>query len=581
MSNLRPAWAPADDPSSVPDWRRMVDALPLGVILLEGDSLLVRYVNAAGRQWVGAVPGSTFAQALAQAGGLSSLAPAILDQVSHWMGGRNSGVANWRVIDPVAGCLAVTVRWRPLGGGPDGPRQGMLVFGDSRDPDAPRDHPPVYEFLLRHDALTGLDNRTALLERLSGMIARTPAESFALLKLDLDDFKRINDSLGHAAGDVVLVTVAERLRASCGDDDVVVRSGADEFIVLLRGVGERAIADNRARTLVTRISEPLSAAGVSIGLSASVGIVIWPADGQTLERLLRSMDQALYAAKRASGRGSRRFSGADTASESLASLVLERELAEAIEAHQFELYFQPQLRVADGSLAGVEALVRWRHPTRGLLFPDTFIPLAEKLHLTLPMGDWIIGEALRRASGWRAEGLLAAPIAVNLSNHQMHWDGLLVSLERHFKGRPEQTSWLEMEITEGTLLDDLAQVRYRLARLNEMGFSVSVDDFGTGFFSPRHLRSLPIDKVKIDRSFISELHQGKEPMALARAIILMAGCLGKEVTAEGVETALQRDFLVDCGCHILQGNRISPPLPADAFTAWLVQFAASEGVTGL
>lgn len=577
MSEFVPAILPASHYAGDAAWQMLAQHLPNGVALLEGPTLRCQFANPAFCRLVNCgtaeIIGAELASEPVSKGwltpGYQALVGWMRDGVvreSEWLLTRADGTqalfsALWVPLEKSAIGSASSLPAAPGGA-------GFLVLTDPPVDQRATDFPSAFQFFLHHDPLTGLGNRQAFLSRLEQMLIE-PCGGFGLVQLDLNDFKRVNDSLGHSVGDAILVSIAERLRGCLSEGDLLVRYGGDEFLVLLSQVDQHKVADARARLMLMSVAEPLDLGGLSVSLTASAGLAMYPTDGVEAGRLLQAVDQALASAKAASGRGSRRFATADRSDSSLASLVLEGEIAHALESGQFELFFQPQILVADGSVSGVEALIRWRHPTRGLLFPDTFIPLAERVHLTIPMGDWILEEALRYAKAWRDEGLLAGRVAVNLSNHQMRWEGLVDSLARRLTLSPDDASLIELEVTEGTLLEDLASIQDRVSQLKSLGFALSVDDFGTGFFSPRHLLLLPIEKVKIDRSFISDLHRGEDTVALARAVIQMATCLGKYVVAEGVETQLQRDFLVSCGCHALQGNRISVPLPALEFYDWL------------
>ena len=447
----------------------------------------------------------------------------------------------------------------------NGERLDMTIVRDIRDR---REAQARIHYLAHHDSLTGLPNRATFLDQVERQLALAGQTPLALLFIDLDGFKRVNDSLGHLAGDRLLQAVGTRIRASLRSSDAVARFGGDEFIVMLPQATERPLAEEVARKLLVAIQQPMKLDGHAISVSASVGIAMFPADGQQALELLQRADKAMYLAK-AGGRSSLQFfdpARADTAYE---ALVLEAEIADALRREQFELHFQPQVRADDGALLGVEALLRWNHPERGLMLPDQFIPVAEQQRLTVPLGNWVLREALRNARRWQGLGHACGPVAVNLSNQQLRANGLVEGLRDLFRERRGDGALLELEITERTLLDDLPDVLERLVELKALGLRLSVDDFGTGYFSPRHLKELPIDKVKIDRSFVGDLPHAEGSVAIARAIIQMAGCLGKHVVAEGVENEAQCRFLAEHGCYALQGNAVAPPLTAAQFEAWL------------
>ena len=392
-----------------------------------------------------------------------------------------------------------------------------------------------------------------------------------------DVFKRVNDSLGHLVGDTLLRAVAERFTASLRATDVVSRFGGDEFMVLLPGLpgsdAHAGDAEEVAQKLLTTIGAPLDAEGRPLSVTPSIGIALYPGDAATPEELVRQADAAMYLAK-ARGRANYQFFDAGTAGLAYAELVLEGQLAQALERGEFELYFQPQVCARDGRLAGAEALLRWHHPQRGLLGADAFIGVAEQRQLMLPIGQWVIAQAARCAGRWRQLGLKVATVAANLSSVQFQSAGFLDGIEQLLPTEGLQPGMLELELTERMLMDDLPKVRERLGRLQTLGVKVSVDDFGTGYSSLGHLKELPIDKLKIDRSFVHDLPANRNSAAITRAIIQMGRSLGLTVVAEGVETEAQRAFLADNGCDELQGLLIGAPLSQADFEAWV---AARQG----
>ena len=454
----------------------------------------------------------------------------------------------------------------------NGERLRMTIVRDIRDRHAAQLH---IHHLAHHDALTGLPNRMSFMERLQALMASTQEteSQLALLFIDLDHFKRVNDSLGHLVGDTLLRTVAQRITACLRATDIVARFGGDEFIVLLPGMNaaQRGDVDEVAQKLLGAISAAVDAEGRPISVTPSVGIALFPGDGATPDELVKNADSAMYLAK-ARGRANYQFFDPSMASLAYAALVMEGQLAQGLARGEFELYFQPQVGARDGVLVGAEALMRWNHPERGLLQPDAFIPVAERQRLMLPIGAWVLREALRCALRWQAMGLGVAPVAVNLSTVQFQAPGFVEAVAAVLP--PGHDGLIELELTERMLMDDLPAVRQRLARLKELGLRISVDDFGTGYSSLGHLKSLPIDKVKIDRSFIHDLPQQRDSAAIARAIIQMGRSLGLTVIAEGVETEAQRDFLAAQGCDELQGTLISPPLSVAEFESWVAARAA-------
>jgi diguanylate cyclase (GGDEF)-like protein/PAS domain S-box-containing protein len=450
----------------------------------------------------------------------------------------------------------------------------MSVVRDLRDRNAAQAR---IHHLAHHDVLTGLPNRLAFMERLAHQLerARAGGAAVALLFIDLDHFKRVNDSLGHLVGDTLLQTVAARISACVRAGDLVARFGGDEFIVLLSDVGRDDVAQV-ALKLLNAVEVPVDAEGRAISVTPSVGIAMFPGDGDTPTELIKHADTAMYIAK-ARGRANYQFFDPAVASAAYAALVLESQLAQALERQEFVLHFQPQVRATDGSLAGVEALIRWNHPEQGLLWPDAFIPLAEQRRLMLPIGQWVLRSAARAARRWRAHGLIDVPIAVNLSSMQFHAEGFVEAVAQVLREEKVPGAWLELELTERMLMDDLRQVKHTLDQLKAMGIRISVDDFGTGYSSLAHLKELPIDSMKIDRSFVRDLPRERGSTAIARAVMQMAQGLEITVIAEGVENDEQRRFLVAEGCDVLQGELISRPLNAADLAAWVAERARLLG----
>jgi len=449
----------------------------------------------------------------------------------------------------------------------NGERMRMTIIRDLRDRHAAQAR---IHHLAHHDTLTGLPNRSAFMEYLEHLLvaAREGGSQLALLFIDLDHFKRINDSLGHLAGDTLLRTAASRITHGLRTTDIVARFGGDEFMVLLTNVAQRSDVSEVAQKLLAAIEAPLHAEGRPLSVTASLGIAMFPADGGSAEELIKHADTAMYLAK-ARGRAQFRFFDPVMASSAYAAMVMEGELGQALERGEFELYFQPQVSARDGSLVGAEALIRWHHPARGLLLPGEFIPVAEQQRLMLAIGQWVLREAARYAARWQAMGLNVSPVAVNLSTMQFQSPFFAESVAQVLREEGVEGRFIELELTERMLMDDLAEVNARLRQLSELGIRVSVDDFGTGYSSLGHLKELPIDKMKIDGSFVRDLPGNRGSTAITRAIIQMARSLGITAIAEGVETEAQRSFLTLNGCDELQGELISKPMSASAFEAWV------------
>ncbi|MEP7058063.1 MAG: EAL domain-containing protein [Caldimonas sp.] len=450
-------------------------------------------------------------------------------------------------------------------------RWRMTIVRDIRDRHAAQAR---IHHMAHHDALTGLPNRTAFMERLEQtmLAARLERTRLALLFVDLDHFKRVNDSLGHSVGDALLRTVAGRLVGALRATDVVARFGGDEFMVLLPGLpadpARRDDVERVAQKLLAVIEAPIHVENRPLSVTPSIGIALYPGDGDTPNEMIEHADSAMYRAK-ARGRANHQFFDPVMASSAYAALVMEGELAQALERGEFELHFQPQVRAADGRLVGAEALIRWNHPERGLLLPDEFIPVAEQRRLMLPIGQWVLAEAVRCATRWRERGLAVAPVAVNLSTVQFHSIGFIDAVAQVLPAGGVGAGLIELELTERMLMDDVADVKQRLMRLKALGLSISVDDFGTGYLSLGHLKELPIDKVKIDRSFVHDLPDDRDSAAITRAIVQMGHSLEITVIAEGVETEAQARFLSELGCDELQGVWVGAPLPVAQFEAWV------------
>lgn len=453
----------------------------------------------------------------------------------------------------------------------DGEKLRMAVVRDIRDRLASEAR---IQHLAHHDGLTGLLNRSAFMDRMSLLMKRAErkSETLALLFIDLDNFKRVNDSLGHLEGDQVLTTVSERLVGALRGSDLVGRFGGDEFVVLLTDLTSRADIVVVLEALLSVVEVPVKADGRALSVTPSIGVAVYPDDGQQADELIQHADTAMYRAK-ARGRATYQFFEPALAETAYADLVLEAELAQGLTRNEFELFFQPQVEASSGQLSGAEALLRWRHPQRGLLSPDAFIFVAERHRLMLSLGEWVLREAAATARRWREQGLTSGHgpmrIAVNLSRMQFHLDGFAETVARVLTDAAAKGQWLELELTERMLIDDIAHAPATLAQLRALGLTVSVDDFGTGYTSLAHLTELPLDKLKIDQSFVARLPDDVGAQAITRAIVQMAVGLGLTVTAEGVRTAAQWQLLASWGCQQLQGELVGSPMPAAEFEAWV------------
>ena len=424
--------------------------------------------------------------------------------------------------------------------------------------------------LAHHDALTGLPNRGAFIERANVLLAQAQASGQrpAMLFVDLDHFKRVNDSLGHPAGDKLLQTVAERIIGTVREADLVARFGGDEFVLLMAGAASEAAVAEVAAKLVAAIGAPLRVEGASISVTPSIGVAQFPEHGQSAAELIKHADTAMYRAK-ARGRAGFEFFRPAMAEQARAELAMESRLTQAVQGHEFVLHYQPQLRLGTGELVGIEALVRWQHPELGLLLPDQFIPLAEARRVILPMGEWVLATALRQAVHWHQTGQARVPVAVNLSALQFQAHDFVVTIEQALSLAGASGDMLELELTERMLMDDLAAVQTVLLHLRGLGVRLAVDDFGTGYTSLKHLKDLSIDRLKIDRCFVQGLPGDAGSAAIAAAIVQMGHGLGLEVLAEGVETAAQRAYLLALGCDAQQGLLEGEAMTAERLQLWL------------
>jgi diguanylate cyclase (GGDEF)-like protein len=420
--------------------------------------------------------------------------------------------------------------------------------------------------LATHDALTGLPNRVLLDDRLQQAIAHAERDgrAFAVLVCDLDRFKLINDSLGHRAGDELLQEVARRLTTVVRTTDTVARFGGDEFVLIGTSVADTEDAGGLAARVMDVLQAPVRIAAIDIHTSPSIGIAMYPDDGETIQALLAHADAAMYTAKQ-NGRGTfRRYeSGMHAGTED--RVQLESDLHNALASNQFELYYQPKVDTRTGEVRSAEALIRWVHPARGVISPADFIPLAEECGLIGAIGAWVIREACRQARAWQIDGVPTLRVSVNLSASQFRDVGLVDSIRRSLDDAGLEARYLEVELTESAVMSDPEQSIAILEQLSAMGVLVSVDDFGTGYSSMSYLRRFPIDKLKIDRVFINEIVSRPEDASIVRAIVSLAHSLRLKVVAEGVETPAQLEFLKTAGCDEYQGYHFSRPLPALEF----------------
>jgi diguanylate cyclase (GGDEF)-like protein len=418
------------------------------------------------------------------------------------------------------------------------------------------------EYLASHDSLTKLPNREMFNELLRCAIeaARRHQRQFAVLFIDLDRFKVINDSLGHDAGDNLLVEIANRLRHTLRSSDVVARLGGDEFVVILEETAESHDVEGIARNLLLVLSQPLQLSGHECHTTASIGIAMYPSDGADVQTLTKNADMAMYLAKEDGKNGFRFFTSA-VKIQSIERLTLESALRRALERDQFELHYQPKVDMATGQITGVEALLRWTHPDLGMLSPDQFVPLAEETGLIVPIGRWVLKEACAQNMAWQRRGLLPISMAVNLSPRQFVDEHLLQDIDEALAASGMSPVLLQLEVTESMVMRNVSRAVKVLDAIQSRGIRLAIDDFGTGYSSMSLMKQFPIDTIKIDRSFVRDLPKDSEDRAIAQAIINMGKALGMTVIAEGVETTEQQAFLHNHACDEMQGFLFSKPLP--------------------
>ena len=422
-----------------------------------------------------------------------------------------------------------------------------------------------------HDALTGLPNRLLVEDRIGQALAhaRRTGVSCAVLFVDLDRFKNVNDSLGHFAGDELLRAVAARLLEVVRSEDTVSRLGGDEFVILLKELAAPEDAAAVAAKLVEALNRPFRVLNREIFITPSVGISIFPQHGEEAQALITSADAAMYSAKRA-GRNNIQISAGNSDQRVPKRLELESELRRALERGEFVLHYQPKIDLYTGALCGAEALLRWQHPQRGMVAPGDFIPLAEETGLIVPLGGWVLREACRQCRTWQDRSLPVLRVAVNLSAAQFRQKALLDSVRDALSASGIAPECLEVEITESMVMHNAVEAAYVLEALSVMGVHVSIDDFGTGYSSLSYLKRFPIQSLKIDRSFVRDVSVDAGDAAIVRAIIAMAHQLGLKVIAEGVETESQLQLLRGLGGDQYQGFYCSRPLPAEAFEAFIL-----------
>ena len=446
--------------------------------------------------------------------------------------------------------------------------------------------------LALYDSLTGLPNRHLFREQLNHAVARSERtdELLVMLSLDLDRFKRINDTLGHEVGDLLLKEAGTRLNESVRQSDCisrqdtdgrtcVARQGGDEFTVLLTNLVHPQDAAKVARRILDALSLPFHVAGNEVVLCASIGIAVYPLDGVDGDSLLKNADAARNYAKQ-HGRNNYEYYDGNMNTSAVQKLTLESNLHKALERDEFSLYYQPKIDLIHRAIVGVEALIRWRHPELGLVSPADFIPVAEETGLIIQIGDWVLQTACAQIRSWRDAGLTPVPVAINLSAKQFHQQNICESVTRALRVYGVAPHLLELEITESAAMQDAEATTATLHKLKAIGVRIAIDDFGTGYSSLSYLKRFPIDSLKIDRSFVTELPGNQDDASIAQAVITMGHALRLKIVAEGVENEAQLDFLAGNACDEMQGYFFSRPLPADQCARLLADQDAATALAG-
>lgn len=421
-----------------------------------------------------------------------------------------------------------------------------------------------------HDPLTGLPNRILFNDRLQEGIekAKCNKTELALFFIDIDRFKQINDSLGHEVGDIVLKEIAERLQANIRKNDILGRLGGDEFTILIEELSHKEDASLLATKILEVFKEPVKVGDHLLYASSSIGISLYPQDGVYANDLLKYADTAMYRAKE-EGRNNFQFYSAEMTEQAFEKLVMKSSLRQAIDNNEFVLHYQPQVDAENKTLTGIEALIRWNHPTMGLILPSRFLPLAEETGLIVEIDQWVMKTAMAQVSKWYEEGLRPGVLALNLAVKQLEDKHFIQTVQNSMDTCNFKSEWLELEVTEGQVMQKPEETVAKLIQINDLGIGIAIDDFGTGYSSLSHLKRLPINKLKIDQSFVQDVPTDEEDVAIVRAIIALAKSLNLDLIAEGVETSEQKTFLQKQGCINVQGYYYNRPMPAENMHALL------------
>jgi len=415
-----------------------------------------------------------------------------------------------------------------------------------------------------HDDLTGLPNRVLFNDRLEHGIevAQRHETNLALFFIDLDHFKQINDSLGHQVGDRVLIAVTERLKAKVRKEDTLARLGGDEFTIIMEGLKDIQDVSLLAQKIQKVLTQPIHIEGHTLYISCSIGISLYPQDDTDAHNLVKYADAAMYKAKE-EGRNNFQFYAAEMTVLAYERVVMEASLRQALSKEEFILYYQPQVDANSGKMTGMEALIRWQHPTMGLITPEKFISLAEETGLIVEIDRWVMKTAMNQVYKWYQEGLEPGVLALNLSMRQLRSDDFIQILQESMIATDFKADWLELEVSEGQVMKKPEEAIIKLEQVSDMGIELAIDDFGTGYSSLAYLKRLPVNKLKIDQSFVQRIPEDKEDVSIVKAIIALAKSLNLELIAEGVETSAQKEFLRENGCKHIQGYYYGEPMPAD------------------
>ena len=553
-------------------YRQLVELSP-DAIFIETDGLIV-FANSAAHKLLGA----TSTEQLLGKQMLDMVAPESRDSAAERLGEL---LAHGRWLEPLEEKLirfdGGTVEVEAIGAQQmyESRLSAQLVMRDITQRKQVQER---LNYLAQYDSLTDLPNRNLFFDRLSQALARAQRNTqlIAVFIVDLDRFKEINDTLGHSAGDKLLKAVAHTLRKLLRQTDTVARFGGDEFTLLFEDIDNATQVLSIAEKIQDTFRQPLSVDGREIFATVSIGIALYPEGGADLERLLQAADIALYHAKE-QGRNTYSMFSADMDRDAGKRLDMENLLRRALERDEFVLHYQPKVSVATGRITGVEALIRWHSPELGLVSPAAFIPLAEKNGLIVQIGEWVLRSACSQAKAWQQQGHVPLVMAVNVSPRQFRQKNVVESVARVLRDTQLEARFLELEITEGVMMDDPIKAVGILHSLHALDVSLSIDDFGTGYSSLAYLKRFPVQKLKIDRSFVRDLAgPSDESAAIATAVIALARSLKLGVIAEGVETAIQLQLLADFGCDEYQGYLFSKPLPASDFALLLESTAEAD-----